>query len=528
MGSINLRCLKSALSLNFPTGVLWALALGISTLLGRSHAHSSTDAGAREAVLFVEEYASWPDSTISIPVKIDHGKEIALGEFTLCFDPDILLPLEVNLSDMTAGFSLADTVKIPGELRIVLANTSAIFQERGVLLQVIFQVDPDAEMEATTGIDLKNTSFFDTTGAPLHVEVRDGRFSIGSLTLLSFLLADVSFIPGSSITIPVLANPVSGIVTGELLLSYDPDILTPIGVQTAELTSGFSLVDTVKTPGKLGIILTGSMPLSGDRGEILNVSFDVNLDAIPGESSEINLERVSLYDESARPLKSAVRKTWFTVGDSPPGGEEPIPVTIDFDLADGDQQQRVAGGAIPGKLFELQLNVADAPEINGWSVNIEFDPSQVRYETGSFQASGFISGLLALVDEKEGTVSVGGTVLGTDAKNSGDGTLGTLSFEVLEGFTESTDLVITRVTFRRLDGVEDKRTVRLVATITGESILAGDFDGNGRVDFDDFFLFADGFGGTNPMYDLNNSGAVDFDDFFIFADTFGKEARAND
>ena len=208
------------------------------------------------------------------------------------------------------------------------------------------------------------------------------------------------------------------------------------------------------------------------------------------------------------------------------------PISIDFNLTEGDQEKRKSGNASLGQTYELQLNVAEAPESNGWSVNIEYDPTQVGYVSDSFQASDFIPGMLALVDEKDDMVGVGGTVLGTDASNSGDGTLGTLSFEVLEGFTESTDLVITRVTFRRLDGVEDKRTVHSVATITSESILPGDFDGDGDVDFDDFFLFADRFGTVrgdedyDGLYDLNSSGIVDFDDFFIFADNFGKEARA--
>lgn len=52
--------------------------------------------------------------------------------------------------------------------------------------------------------------------------------------------------------------------------------------------------------------------------------------------------------------------------------------------------------------------------------------------------------------------------------------------------------------------------------------IAADFDGNGIADFDDFFLFADGFGASDATYDLDGSGFVDFDDFFIFADQFGK------
>jgi hypothetical protein len=56
--------------------------------------------------------------------------------------------------------------------------------------------------------------------------------------------------------------------------------------------------------------------------------------------------------------------------------------------------------------------------------------------------------------------------------------------------------------------------------------LPGDFDGSGKVDFADFFMFADSFGSGAPSFDLDGSGKVDFTDFFIFADNFGKEERA--
>jgi len=50
-----------------------------------------------------------------------------------------------------------------------------------------------------------------------------------------------------------------------------------------------------------------------------------------------------------------------------------------------------------------------------------------------------------------------------------------------------------------------------------------DFDGNGRVYAQDFFLFADAFGREGAReYDLDQTGKVDFDDFFYFADQFGQ------
>lgn len=66
---------------------------------------------------------------------------------------------------------------------------------------------------------------------------------------------------------------------------------------------------------------------------------------------------------------------------------------------------------------------------------------------------------------------------------------------------------------------------------TTSGSLASDFDGNGVVDFDDFFAFAAVFGkkqgeaGFNAKFDLSKNGVIDFDDFFIFAGDFGKRTK---
>ena len=139
-----------------------------------------------------------------------------------------------------------------------------------------------------------------------------------------------------------------------------------------------------------------------------------------------------------------------------------------------------------------------APEINGWNVTITYDQTQVSYVTDSFQPSDFLPGLIALHLPQEGSIGLGGVVLTSDTTNSGDGFLGTLSFEVLEGFTNSTDLVITEVGFSLQDEEDIDLEVFSMATITREHPpCPGDFNGDGIVDFADFFIFADNFGRTD-------------------------------
>ncbi|MEW6751578.1 MAG: glycoside hydrolase family 9 protein [Candidatus Latescibacterota bacterium] len=54
---------------------------------------------------------------------------------------------------------------------------------------------------------------------------------------------------------------------------------------------------------------------------------------------------------------------------------------------------------------------------------------------------------------------------------------------------------------------------------------SGDFDGDGTVDLDDFFLFAQVFGSDLRHYDLDESGRVDLEDFFLFVDAYTAAGR---
>ena len=64
--------------------------------------------------------------------------------------------------------------------------------------------------------------------------------------------------------------------------------------------------------------------------------------------------------------------------------------------------------------------------------------------------------------------------------------------------------------------------------VTDTPLISADFDGDGRVAFEDFLFFVNVFGtqtgqdNFDPKYDLDGNGVVDFSDFLIFVDSFGK------
>jgi hypothetical protein len=62
------------------------------------------------------------------------------------------------------------------------------------------------------------------------------------------------------------------------------------------------------------------------------------------------------------------------------------------------------------------------------------------------------------------------------------------------------------------------------------AVPIGDFNSDGRVDFNDFLLFVAQYGqaatSNTPSFDLSENGAIDFDDFLIFAGVFGTIYRS--
>lgn len=144
-------------------------------------------------------------------------------------------------------------------------------------------------------------------------------------------------------------------------------------------------------------------------------------------------------------------------------------IFLDFDMDAGDQ--RLSTLQIdPGEVYWLQLHVKDAPEIDGWSATIRYDPEKLRFVEDSFHPSDFIPGLFGLANlVEEGWVEVGGAILGTDARNVGNGFLGTVAFEVSSRLEDRAEIILSEITFARADG-----SILLEQTLSRAWLIAGD------------------------------------------------------
>ena len=125
-----------------------------------------------------------------------------------------------------------------------------------------------------------------------------------------------------------------------------------------------------------------------------------------------------------------------------------------------------------------------------------------------------------------GVVEFGAVLMnGTEVKQSW---VATVPLRVLTDLEKLTEVKLTEVSLNFLDLPDQLIMTNEVIVLGPGASVVGDFDGNGAVNFLDFFMFAEAFGNpvADPIYDLDGSGEVDFRDFFIFAEAFSNEGRA--
>jgi len=165
----------------------------------------------------------------------------------------------------------------------------------------------------------------------------------------------------------------------------------------------------------------------------------------------------------------------------------------------------------------------------GFQVVLTFDPKKLMVASGKKDGI-FVSAVDLPPQTTDNTVTYGGAFLGQSMTVKGS--VAVLTFQALSDFSGDTEVTLTSLSIKITGGSKDFKPGASVV-ISSRTIAGGipspDFDGNGVVNFDDFFLFATAFGmkqsdtGFDNKFDLNSDGVIDFSDFFAFAEAFGKK-----
>ena len=204
-------------------------------------------------------------------------------------------------------------------------------------------------------------------------------------------------------------------------------------------------------------------------------------------------------------------------------------IGLDLDPTPGDQHLS-ASTVRPGGRFSLAVYLETVRELTRVDARLAFPARHIRLqavvarlpaEPNLLDAAGSPA-TISTHAEADGTMDVG--LESTAGPVSGDGLLAVLTFAADSAFFGQDSVVIHAVSaiLRGPPGtVADTLNSQIQVRVRART-LAADFDGDGQVDFSDFFLFADHFLGAAIRYDLDGSGRVDLEDFFLFAESFGR------
>ena len=180
------------------------------------------------------------------------------------------------------------------------------------------------------------------------------------------------------------------------------------------------------------------------------------------------------------------------------------------------------GSPAIGEQLELSLKITGGEAVAGYQATVQFDTTTLRYISG---ANGdYLPAGAFFVEPKVAGNLVKLNAVSLAGESNGDGTLATLTFEVIA--VNAPILTLSDVLLTNSAGEAFVPTVEN-AEITEATQLTGDINGDGIINIQDLVLTASNLGktGQNPA-DVNGDGSVNIQDLVLVAGALGTSAAA--
>ena len=240
------------------------------------------------------------------------------------------------------------------------------------------------------------------------------------------------------------------------------------------------------------------------------------------ESSSSNINE-AIYNASTdqyeltSPTSTGENEVLSTTPETPP--ETPA----DTDTVVSISPSSVASPAV-GEQLEVRLNIASGEAVAGYQASVQFDITTLRYVSGSGANGDFLpAGAFFVEPVVEGNL-VKLNAASLAGESNGDGTLATLTFEVIAA--KASALTLSDVLLTDNEGIGYVPSVEN-AEITEPTGLKGDVNGDSIVNIQDLVLVAANLGKTGQnAADVNGDGIVNIQDLVLVAGALGTSAAA--
>ena len=294
-----------------------------------------------------------------------------------------------------------------------------------------------------------------------------------------------------------------------------PDISTPLGTDNIPMlvtTDGSAL-----TPSLVGFQSDRPFPLNQLQGDWFAEKI---LASNTGNTQAIQADPVILRDGN-RGRIAIVHQTDF---EDNPKGEVAAEIIINYLLVDTVVSISPTSLISPsvGEPLTLNVNVTAGDGVAGYQMTVVFDTTSLRYVESS-NGDYLPAGAFFVPPVVNGNrVKLAATVLTGDS--NGDGTLATLTFEVIAAKASTLNLSEVLLSDSEGSGVSPQVSG---GQVTAPPTLEGDVNGDGVVNIQDLVLVASKLGQTGQnTADVNADAIVDIRDLVKVAGALGNIAAA--
>ena len=175
-----------------------------------------------------------------------------------------------------------------------------------------------------------------------------------------------------------------------------------------------------------------------------------------------------------------------------------------------------------GEQLEFTLNITGGEAVAGYQATVQFDDTALRYVSGA-NGDYLPSGTFFVEPKVEGNL-VKLNAASLAGESNGDGTLATLTFEVIA--VKASTLTLSDVLLSNNAGRTFVPHVENVE-VTDKAPLQGDVNGDGQVNIADLVLVASNLGQTGQnTADVNGDGVINIADLVLVAGALGNSAAA--
>ena len=174
-----------------------------------------------------------------------------------------------------------------------------------------------------------------------------------------------------------------------------------------------------------------------------------------------------------------------------------------------------------GQLLKLSLKIANGKNVAGYQATVSFDTTALRYVSGT--NGNFLSTGAFFVEPKVEGNLVKFNAASLAGESDGDGTLATLTFEVIA--VKASTLTLSDILLSNRAGETFVPQVEN-AEITESTGLKEDINGDGTVNIADLVLVASNLGKTSQAADVNGDGVINIADLVLVAGALGNSASA--